>query len=747
MTLRACCSSILSNIKRQMWVSALWFTILFFYLPVQTVMVFQNYWSTFSDLYQNSLIRIIGLENEGMVFLLMGMAFVSALVFCSYMHKQKQVDFYHSQPISRERLLLQHAAAGFASVFIPYLLNLVLTLIAALIMGLGPIFPWGSFFSSLAIHTLGFTAVFAIILFAIVISGKVAVAGITGVFLLAFLPTLVFCIGSALDVFYPVSYGNYYGWETLFGWLSPIMVYLVMILEDYPPALLPLIFYIVLALTGAVLLYRRRSSEAAGDAIAFEAAKPLLKYAMAILAAGFFALFFYNISDSVSGYFWWYFGAIVGGFLSTQITEIVYAADFRALLRNMRGLAVFLIIYLGITTCAVYDISGFNGAVPQADQVVSAQIRLTGVQNYQTTYYWYAYSGDRYYIDEYRVLEWNGERENLFPVTSQEALAAVVNIATRYASKYAPEWQPDLMVTEAQLQRWEQEGREYLLDYWNVDYEGFYYDCADMNWTSFSVVYTLKNGRKMARDYNNTQIPVQFLMDDLAVIYEEEGFRAATARVLMHPDEHYLPEHLEFFELYYGLPPLDWKTEEMSSRLISALRADTLELTLEQQQNAMPIGSVRLRLYGGPAADPQKKPGNISSSRRPYRTFSWPIYATFHRTLALLEENGLGQELFQPQLDDIKSITLSLRPAASRYSPYAYSSVYSLECGLDEKNNPIVVTDPEKIAEIMAKSYSIYALQYNSFIDIDGGIEIEVQYEGPGGQKYTNWRVFPYVLP
>ena len=643
--------------------------------------------------------------------------------------------------------------------------GLVLTLIAALIMGLGPVFPWGSFFSSLAIHTLGFTSIFATLLFAIVISGKGAVAGITGVFLLAFLPTLLFCIGSAIEKFYPVFFANYYVGEAPVIWLSPAAAYIAVTIEGTLSALLPLILYTALALAGSVLLYRQRSSEAAGDAIAFEAAKPLLKYAMAILAAGVFALFFYSINYGVSGYFWWYFGAIVGGFLATQITEIVYAADFRALLRNMRGLAVFLIIYLGITTCAVYDISGFNGAVPRADQVVSAQIRLVGVQNHQLMNEWQIVYSDHYYADEHRALQWNGVRDTLLPVTSPEALAAVVNIAARYADT-AP-----LMPSEAQLSRWKHEGREYLLDYCDSDNSGYYYGYVDLNWTSFSVVYTLKNGRKMARDYHYILMPVQFLLDDLAVIYEEEGFRAATARALMYPEERYVLEYLEFFELYYGSPPMEWMTGEMRSRLISALRADMLELTLEQQQNAMPIGFASLRLYGGPVADPQKERDN-TSSRRPYRYFSWPIYATFHRTLALLEEKGIGPELLQPHLEDIISVTLHHQPAASRYSPYEYSYGYppemdtestalmpekiynsygayrlALEYGLDAKNASIVVTDPEKIAEIMAKSYPEQALQFNSFIDIDRGIRLEVNYEGPGGQIYTQWRVVPYVLP
>jgi ABC-2 type transport system permease protein len=568
------------------------------------------------------------------------------------------------------------------------------------------------------------------------------------------------CFIAAIQEFYPVFYSDY-DWGQLISWLSPAAAYTVGTFEGLLTVSLYFIIYTILALTGAVLLYRQRGSEAAGKAIAFKTARPLLKYSLAFLAASVFSLFLYGVGRfTISGYFWFYFGAIVGGFLATQITEIVYAADFRALFRNMRGLAVFLFIYLGLTTWAVYDLGNFNWAVPRADQVTSAQILLPSIHNHYDSY-WYSFTSDPFYAAEQRALEKIREQDILFPVTSPEALAAVVNIAARYADTYVPSERQEPLVSDTQLNQWKQTGREYLLDYWDTDNGGYYYGSMMLNNTSLKVVYTLSSGRRMARDYGRILIPVQFLLEDLAVIYREDGFRAALFWDLMHPVEHYMPESLKIFELHYGSPPLKGMTGEDRNRFIYALRADMLELTLKQQQETMPIGVVGIRLYGGPVANPQQELLEPQYSSRPHYYSTWPIYATFSRTLAFFEEYGIDRELFQPQLEAIKSVDLThfvprsgdnldnshlaIIPERDYNSYGAYG--IALEYGLDEEIVQVVITDPGKIAELMSKSYLEQATRYNQFIDIDRGMMMEVQYEVPGGPIYTQWRVFPYVLP
>ena len=753
MTLKVCCYNIYSIIKRQLWLSALWFAMLFFCLPIQTALVLQSE-RNFGrlDLFHEyparaaeSLISVFGLRAFGLIWLLMIMSFVSAMVYGGYMHRSQQVDFYHSQPVSRERLLLQNAAAGLLAIFFPYLLNLLFTVIVALAMGVGAAFPWGAFFSGLAVHTLYFTAIFATVLIAVVISGKAAVAGITGLFLLSVLPALLGLGLLAANVFYPVFYSALYDWLLILRWLSPAAAYVVTAIDGLPHGLLPIIVYDALALTAAVLLYRRRGSEAAGQAIAFKKARPILKYAMACLAATSFAFIFHSISSySDNGYFWWYFGAVAGAFLATQITEIVYALDFRAVFRNLRGLGIFLAVFLALSTCAIRDIGGFNSAVPPASQVVSAQIYLPGVNSYICRNYWY---GSSLAQEEEQAALKRGERDYLAlgPVTSPAAISAAVNIAARYANSYLPPGLQQAIVSEDQLSRWQRDGKQYLLDYFrDYDKYGYY---PSVNYTSLCVVFTLQDGRKIARDYRGTQLPVQYLLDDLAIIFAEPDFCAAQIQELMFADERYVPEELELFELYYALPPLDWPSATDRAGLLAALRADLQELTMEQQLQSVPIGALHLRLYGTAVDYPLK---NEQWDKGNYHRQIWPIYTSFERTVGFLAEKGYGPELWQPQLDAIESIRIADfyndRYDAKLYgfAPDEVYGKYSIEPEATFYDRQ-EITDTLKIAEIMAKTYPAEAFWqgFNCFIDTNQQVTVDVNYRGPGGQIYVKPRVFP----
>ena len=755
MTLKACCSNIFAIIKRHMWLSAMWFAGLFFCLPVQTAMILQDLrlhamWvNDYPAKVAEALSRVFGSESIALVCLLMLMAFISALVYGGYMHRPKQVDFYHSQPISRSRLLAQNTAAGLAALFIPYMINLLFTMVLALAMGAGGVFPWGVFFASIAIHTLYFIAIFTTGLIAVVISGKIAVAGITGVFLLSLLPALLGLGLMVIDEFYPAFYSTLYDWNLIVRWLSPAAAYIATPMNGMPHGVLPIIIYDALAFALALLLYHRRGSEVAGQAIAFKAARPVLKYAMACLAASIFALVFHSIGGYSEGnYFWLYFGAFTGGFLATQITEIVYALDFRAIFHHLRGAIIFLAIYVGFFSCVIHDVSGFNKYIPQANQVLSAEIYLPRVNDYVYNGwgYIYGYSGTN---KEGKALECK-EQDYLAmgPVSSPSAIAAAVNIATLYADKYSP------MPSEAQLTRWQQEGKQYLLDYVNDDYDRYTFGYINPNNTSFRIVFTLKNGRKIARDYSNTSIPIQFLLDDISLIYTEENFAAAQLAQLMIADECYVPEQLELFELYYDLPELEWINEVDRSKLLTALRADLLELTVEKQTETMPIGALRLRLYNGPVDYPLNMEWPVES-RRPCRIQEWPIYASFTRTLEFFYEAGYEPELFQPQLNDIISLKIT------DYYNYRYKEKYGYYftkpdiptdeyyTDYNEKTRQIEpdreeITDPAYIAEIINQSYPSRAQKFNRFIDIIYSFEADVRYQGPGGIIYTQTRVFPY---
>jgi hypothetical protein len=340
------------------------------------------------------------------------------------------------------------------------------------------------------------------------------------------------------------------------------------------------------------------------------------------------------------------------------------------------------------------------------------------------------------------------------PVTSPDAIAAAVNIATRFANAYMQERYVKPDVSEGQLAQWRGEGKQYLLDYLDENYDNYTYGNINLNYTSFKVVFTLKNGGIIARDYSNTSIPVQFLLDDLSIIYGEENFRAAQMQDLMLADDFYVPETLNLFELYYDQPPFEKLNAEDRIRLLAVLRADMLELTIDQQKQNMPLGALRLRIYGRPVGYPLKN-DLWQNSERPYRSVEWPIYASFSRTLAFFAEKGYEPKLWQPQLQDVISVSVvdyrSNYDEKYGYQPmppavYESSGAYSIKMDavFDPQFERNEITDPAVIAEIMFATYPEQATRFNCFIDIDRRKNVEVSYKGPGGQTYVLQRVFPY---
>ena len=79
----------------------------------------------------------LGGENALVKIAVFVLAVVVGTVMFAYLHDRRKVDFYHSLPVSREKLYAVNYATGAVCVLVPYLVMRALTMVCAHAMGFG----------------------------------------------------------------------------------------------------------------------------------------------------------------------------------------------------------------------------------------------------------------------------------------------------------------------------------------------------------------------------------------------------------------------------------------------------------------------------------------------------------------------------------------------------------------------------------------------------------------------------------
>lgn len=142
----------------------------------------------------------------------------------------------------------------------------------------------------------------------------------------------------------------------------------------------------VLMLVGALLLYRRRRMETAGDVVAVNALKPVFRWCMALGCAVCFGCLMYAILWSGS-----YHGMeqafllvcmlllmIVGAFIGWFAAEMMMKKSFRVFRSGWGQFAVCCVLIVALMCAAEFDLFGYERYVPAPEKVVSVKIDTSG---------------------------------------------------------------------------------------------------------------------------------------------------------------------------------------------------------------------------------------------------------------------------------------------------------------------------------------------------------------------------------
>ncbi|MDE6888071.1 MAG: ABC transporter permease [Eubacterium sp.] len=314
-------------------------------------------------------------------------ALLCAMYVFSYLFTARNSNMMHTYPVSRTSLFATNFASGMLVLLAPILIAFLLTLAVGLSMGavnafvceryglwLLTVFVENLFFYSLAVCVLMF------------VGNMIAVPVLY--FILNFLYAGCMIIASAmLDV---VCYGlnsNYFSYyDALFSVLTPILCLrrvapdniagdgsLKNLLENMK--VLPGYFVAALLLIAAALItYRKKHIETAGDVITVGWLKPVFRWGTAVCTSALGALFISALSYQQS------FPAIL---LGVAVIGILVFFTAQMLLersvyvfskRRVRECLVYTVVVCGCYLMLDTDILGIERKIPAADEVEAARI-------------------------------------------------------------------------------------------------------------------------------------------------------------------------------------------------------------------------------------------------------------------------------------------------------------------------------------------------------------------------------------
>ncbi|GEM_PF-1971021 len=727
---------IINTLRRKIWISALYFVFLFFSLPVYAALALQDFAHSSNPIISiatvaNTVTKILSYSNAAVAVIIGIGAFVTALAFFSYMHSKRQVDFYHTLPIGRVKLFIVNYLAGIISMLIPFLINIIITLIIITGYGFGGYIDVSLLIYSIIISIVLFATAYTTVALAVVLTGNGVVSGLIALVFLAGGSAFVAMLMGATDVFYTTYYQAVHNLQNIMYYCSPVGNYFGLMDGSFSMSrtLAVGLIYLVILLMLSLMLYRRRPSEAATKALAFAKSKPFLKYPIVLLAAFVFALIFHQSGDYNGGYFWWFFGAVCGSIILAQVIEIVYRFDFRAIRKGWVGLVIFLAVFSSVSAWMINYGERYDAFLPSEDEVVAVNVYFNNVNSFVYSDNVgsdlnYEYNNPN--LQALRKDEW--DYLNQGPVTSDNGIAAVLSLTSKLIENHNTFDESSVDKTDPDIQ------------YGDTVVEPADYYGDQKNTTSLSVVFTLADGSKVARQYTSyASINIDEIIPELKVILNDDQYKKAQYDIFNFAPEQIRIEEIRSFEdygYYSNQPTYLGIDNAVVAKLLDAYQADLLAMDVSTQLTTMPVGEITLRCYN-------YDPGNVAVSGGTadyYRRISYPIYGNFSATLTVLEQLRLTADYWQPRLDKIASVTISEYTAEYQKE---INDKYMTDQASQNYSGSQTVTDKTQIAKLLSETVNSEASGYNTLIDTDNYHEIIVNYApdqyGSGYQIYRKY--------
>ena len=378
-----------NELRQNAWLPALISVAALFLYPVCYLLMLQN---SRRNIYngmpksemagQNlrAVSTVLGNGNPLTIAAVLVAAVIAAGVMFSFLDSREKSDFYQSLALKREKAFLVHYLVGWISAVVPYLAAVLISL-----FGIGAVYGNVTAdavritFSSIAIDILGFSTVYSFCVLAMVLAGRTLVGILLMFCFLLYGPALSVLLYGMTSVFFPSVGGAVTNSTVLLSlWLSPFTLLirnaglLGGTAVSHVPSLLVLAVYLAGAFLAAYLLYRRRPSEAAGNALSFPGMEKILKTAVTVPASVGAGMMLGVLSGDGTGGVSIPFVVVFTlllAFIFNGILEFIIHVDLKSIRKHWRSLAVTLALCSGILVFFAADPFRINRWLPAEEKI------------------------------------------------------------------------------------------------------------------------------------------------------------------------------------------------------------------------------------------------------------------------------------------------------------------------------------------------------------------------------------------
>ncbi|MBR0140590.1 MAG: hypothetical protein IJM17_09955 [Firmicutes bacterium] len=428
--------------------------------------------------------------NFGFLLLNCAVPVVLCVSVFSYLYRMNSAGVMHSLPFSRTTLFVTNFVSGLCLSWAPLALNALVMLvmklgnvlsfkdISAEMTNSGSVLSWSvqGILLWLVISMLEMFFIFAVSSMGAVISGNTVISLLTCCALNLVIQACILAHYAYCCVYLYGFNENQASWLNV-GRLHPVTYYIMNNIQELrqagsPGAIklaLSALAFVAAAALIAVLawkVYQRRPNEKTGDSYVFNSMSFIIGLLLVFLGTSAVGLLF-NDSFGLWGY-------IVSGLCCFIVAQMIVRKTPRifdgGIVKPLVASVIMMALVLG---CYIFDVTGFENRVPKVSDVKSVTL-----QNYSYNF------GAPYVMDD------------------EEGIAL------------AAELHRQVVANKEKYKKWEtSDGKDLFAD----DYDG-------QGWRYLDIEYTLKNGRKVTREF---RIPGRELQDSEALKAMVMGRRSA----------------------------------------------------------------------------------------------------------------------------------------------------------------------------------------------------------------------------
>lgn len=605
-----------------------------------------------------------------------------------YLDKKSQIDLYHSLPIKRGKLLMIRQISGFLLFFVPFVINVLLSLAVASAMKCFTMVAVLNACKFVLTETIYFFAVYEITILAMMLTGNALIntlmvlfllfGGIWGKILFDALGNMFFSSyisHNAIDAIAPVTNFVNIFVEYCYEFDSS-MVYDILLSGRIWKVLLSAII-----IFGCLFpIYYKRPSEAAGKAIAFPQIEWLIKLAVSVLTTLTGAVMVWSIVNTDRGA--WFLGAGVIIFVLTNIVmEMIFRADFKEGFKHIWHWGINLAV-IGIIYCGFYfDWGRYDKYQPAENKVEAMAIYENAIPSSG----YVDLSDDQIYLSDFH------------------AIYQLVEKGIEGQTKASPFEEIEYYDEEERMEK------DTILELLEKSKYGEVEAQQSTNPLYFEVGYKLKNGSYKFRKYVISD-PDETVQELLANIYDQPDYKKYVYPILSKESSEIKNVTVETVMGYQMVGLNARECEEF----VEALKTDLEGLTYEELRGEHCIGNIDIE---------------VKENQRRYEYYDYPIFPSFINTIKFLEGKDIAFEL---DFSKIKIVSMTVET----------SSYYQMNG--DEVEYPMVDysnADLTKQQEIyMATNPDFYR---NYMLDEDRLLDVMISfYDTETGMNNTYYSTF-----